>query len=87
MQEAKKRDPLASKDTTFAKSWMLEVPCEEDEVFPGSGLTWGVVGDVVGDDPAAYTRTRSRCGQSSSVVPSSHDANVENVEIGVGRCR
>ncbi|KAK8943332.1 hypothetical protein KSP40_PGU005571 [Platanthera guangdongensis] len=53
------RDPLAAKnvDSGMVQEWMVNVDPEEDEdeddddeVFPGEGLTWAQIGNIVDAD-------------------------------------
>ncbi|XP_077233649.1 uncharacterized protein LOC143875954 [Tasmannia lanceolata] len=61
-------DVLLANEASKAQGWIVDGGDEEeeDEVYPGSGLTWRVVGEAAGADDALEPRRSRRVGGSSS---------------------
>lgn len=51
-------DVLLAKDASKAQSWIVE--CDDDEVEPGSDLTWEMVGEATGADEMLEPRRSAR---------------------------
>lgn len=63
-------DVLVAKEASKAQGWIVDGGDddeEDDEVYPGSGLTWRMVGDATGADEVLESRKSGRnVGSTSS---------------------
>lgn len=66
-QQTKGKDPLATKDRTYLSEWIAEGE-EDEEVFPGSGLTWNLVSEASGAEELVQHRRSQRNLPSTSLA-------------------
>lgn len=86
-KKQKRKDPLISKDHQYALEWTTRmgnenenekdkdtVQVEDEEVFPGEGLTWGMVSQASGADELLHPRRSARhathAAGTSTTMPS-----------------
>ena len=78
-----KLDVLLSKDYSKAQGWIVEDGDDgddEDEVEPGSGLTWKMVGEASGADEMLEPRKSTRTVQYRELEEEDFDSNEEPKE-------
>ncbi|XP_077253260.1 uncharacterized protein LOC143892495 [Tasmannia lanceolata] len=75
-------DVLLANEASKAQGWIVDGGDEEeeDEVYPGSGLTWRVVGEAAGADDALEPRRSRRVGGSSSSSSRTIPRNVRELD-------
>ena len=78
-----KLDVLLSKDSSKAQGWIVEDGDDgddEDEVEPGSGLTWKMVGEASGADEMLEPRKSTRTVQYRELEEEDFDSDEEPKE-------
>lgn len=75
----KERDVLLADDASTAQAWIVE-DVEEEEVDPGSGLSWRVVGEAIGVNEFTQPRRSAR----NVLVRELHDEDFESEGEGQG---
>lgn len=63
------KDPLESVEADKAKDWLATLNPNEDEVYPGAGVTWGMVADASGATERDITRTYTRSRRNTQSTP------------------
>lgn len=59
-RKSDKVDVLLANEAYYAQSWIVDGVGEDEEVTPGSGLTWGLVGEASGANEELQPRRSAR---------------------------